>query len=216
MSKILPTGSSIYIATGYGSSKAISAFSNAAEGVMTLEASHGIIVGDVMEITSGWGRASGRIARAKTVATNDVTAEGINTASTTLFAAGSGTGSVREITGWQEITQLKELNSSPGQQEYTDVSDFKDTVRKRVPTVRGASETNIVVYDDPSLAFYAYVIAAHEGQTPVACKIVLPSGAPIYGNAYWTLDKMPKFQGRDALTAILTLSFDSELTRYTS
>ena len=98
MSVRVPNGSIVAIASGYGASKAMSALSNADPGVATLEASHGIATGEYMEVTSGWGRLSGKVVRAGTVATNSVPLEGIDTTLTSIYPAGGGTGSVREIT----------------------------------------------------------------------------------------------------------------------
>ncbi len=61
MSVQLPNGSIVSIASTYGTLKTMSAISNAAEAVATLEASHDVVENDILEITSGWSKLSGRI-----------------------------------------------------------------------------------------------------------------------------------------------------------
>jgi hypothetical protein len=81
MGKTLSTGAILSIAKTYGTSSNMTAITNAAEAVATLAAGHGVVVGDFLEVTSGWDLLNGRIVRAKTVATNDITFETINTTS---------------------------------------------------------------------------------------------------------------------------------------
>ena len=75
MSVTIATGTTFAYASTYGSSANMTAITNASEAVATLGAGHGVVVGDYLEVTSGWDRLTGRIVRAKTVATNDVTFE---------------------------------------------------------------------------------------------------------------------------------------------
>jgi hypothetical protein len=109
MAVIAAQGLQLSIASAFGSQFTISALTNASEGVATLSASHGVTVGDLIEITSGWKRLNQRVVRAKTVATNDVTLESVNTTSTTDYPAGEGVGTGREITTWTSISQLTPL-----------------------------------------------------------------------------------------------------------
>ena len=107
MSVQLPNGTTFAIATAYGTSKNMTAVTNASTGVATLEASHGISTGDFFEVTSGWSRLTNKIVRATlTTDATDVEFDGYDTSSTTIYAAGTGTGSVREISGWTQLQQI--------------------------------------------------------------------------------------------------------------
>ena len=92
MSVKLPNGSLVYIASGYGAAKTMSVLTNASEAVATLEAAHGVVEGDFIEVTSGWSRLTNKIVRAGTISTNDVQLDLYDTTSTTIYAAGAGTG----------------------------------------------------------------------------------------------------------------------------
>jgi Phage tail tube protein, TTP len=213
MSITLAVGTQVQIATGYAAVKAMSALSNANPGVATLAASHGIIVGDYFEITSGWGRADGRIARASAVAT----IEGLDTSSTARYPAGTGTGSVREITGWTTITQITEdgLQVSGGGQQYSNTTTLDDVVSKKIPTTRDAIDISLKLFYDASLAWWATVMAASDSATPTALRLVFPNGAKLVANAYWSLQQVPTIEDKTLRTAI-DLSFSAAPITYTT
>ena len=99
MAITIATGTQIAIASTYGASVAMSALSNASESVATLAGGHSVVVGDFLEVTSGWDLLTGKIVRVKTVATNDITFESIDTTSTSNYPNGTGTGSMCRTCG---------------------------------------------------------------------------------------------------------------------
>jgi len=214
MGKTLSTGAILAIAKTYATSSNMTAITNAAEAVATLAAGHGVVVGDYLEITSGWGLLSGMIVRAKAVSTNDVTLEGVATTDTTKYPAGSGTGSVRRITAWDNMSQVKGLSRSGGEQKWADATALEDVVETQMPTTRGAISLSIDVFDDPSLAWYASVQAASDAGTPYALRISLKSGAKIVANSYWSLMDVPDIQRDQILTTNIALSFAAKPKRY--
>lgn len=214
MAITLTTGTAIAIASTYGASVNMTAITNAAEAVATLAASHGVVVGDYLEVTSGWGRLDKRIVRAKTVAINDVTFEGINTSNTTTYPAGSGTGSIRRITAWTNMSQVQGSASSGGDLQYADITAIDDNVQKQAPTIRSAVNVNLTVFDDPALAWYTVVSAADEARTPVAVRMSFPNSSKLVANAYWSLQRTPSLQSNDSLKAQIGLSFCADPTRY--
>jgi hypothetical protein len=212
----LPNGSQIAIASTYGASKSMTAISNASAAVATLEASHGVIVSDILEVTSGWEDLEGRIVRASVVATNDVTFEAIDTTSTTVYPAGSGTGSVREITAWTNVTQILNTTGSPGEQQYYEYQLLSARRQSRVPTVRGASSLELSLADDTSQAWYAVVRAASDANTPTAMRVTLADGSLLFYNGYWSLSDVPEMTVNQAMTLACSFSLTGQLTRYAS
>lgn len=212
----LPNGATISLGATYGAVKQLSAFSNANPGVATLEASHGIIVGDVFEVTSGWSRANGNVYRASAVATNDVTVEGLNTLNTSMFAPGSGSGSIREVTAWQQITQVLDLNTSGGEQQFATYSPLEDDAEHQIPTVKSPILIKMKIGDDASLPHYAVLSAADADRQPRVLRIMLPSGSPIYFSAYVTLQKTPTLTKNEVMGLEVTLSLINQVTRYTA
>lgn len=214
MSVSLPNGAVIAIASGYGTSKTMSAVSNANPGVATLEASHGIVDGDFMEVTSGWSRLTGKIIKAGTVSTNDVPLLGMNTTSTTAYPTGAGVGSIREITGWTQVQQVLESSSTGGEQQFLEYQFLEDDAQKRIPTFKSAAGLTISIADDPSLAGYIAAEAANDDRLPRAIRITLPSGAVILYNAYISLNKTPSLTVNQLMAVQMTLSFLNEPVRY--
>jgi len=212
----LPNGSLIHIASGYGASKTMSAISNAAEAVATLEASHGVIVGDILEITSGWSRLTDKIVRVSAVSTNDVTLDDIVTTSTTIYPAASGTGSVREISGWTQLTQILQSSSSGGEQQFLEYQLLEGDAQKRIPTFKNAAGLTLSVADDPTLAGYILASTANDDRLCRAVRITLPDGSLLFYNAYISLNKTPSMSVNELMAVEVTLSLLAEPVRYSS
>ena len=214
MSITSAVGTSFAIASTYGTAATMSAISNANPAVATLSAAHGVIVGDIIEVTSGWDRLNGRLVRVSAVATNDVTLEGIDTSSTTNYPAGTGTGSVREITAWTQITQITaDFAVSGGGQQYADVTTLADRTQKRIPTVRDPIDITLPLFDDPSLSWYATVQTASDTSTLAGLRIVFPNNSRLLANGYWSLRKTPTVSD-STLRGEISISMSSDPTRY--
>ena len=214
MSITTVVGTTFAIASTYGTAFTVSAITNANPAVATLSAAHGVTVGDIIELTSGWDLLNGRIVRVSAVATNDITLEGIDTSSTTNYPAGTGTGTGREITAWTQITQVTaDYAVTGGSQQYADVTTIADRTQKRIPTVRDPIEFTLPFFDDPSLSWYATVSSVSDSSTATAVRIVFPNSSRLLANAYWSLQKTPTVED-STLRAQISLSLASEPTRY--
>jgi hypothetical protein len=214
MSITISTGAVFAIASTYGTVSAMSAITNATEAVATLAAGHGVVVGDYLEITSGWGRLNGQLVRAKTVVTNDVTLETINTVSTTNYPAGTGTGSVRRITAWTNLSQIKDSSVGGGAMAYADVTALDDVVARQVPTIRAPVSLSLTVFDDPALGWYSAVTTASDGAVATGLRITFPNNSKLVANAYWSLQKTPDIVKNEALTSKLDLTYAAAPVRY--
>lgn len=214
MAVAIPNGALVHIASGYGTSKSMTAVSNGNPGVATLEASHGIATGEIIEVTSGWSRLNNKIVKAGTVATNDVPLLGIDTTLTSIYAALGGVGSVREITGWTQLQQVMESSSSGGEQQFLEYQFLEDDAQKRIPTFKNASGLQFTIADDDTLAGFILASAANDDRLPRAVRITLPSGATIFYNAYISLNKTPSMNVNQLMSCQVTLSLLAEPTRY--
>lgn len=214
MAITLAVGTQIAIASTYAASSAMSAITNASEAVATLAAAHGVIVGDYLEISSGWDLLNGRIARAKTVATNDVTLELIATTSVVTYPAGTGIGSIRRITAWTTLSQITAgISVSGGDQQFADITSLSDRTQKQIPTTRSPVQVTLPVYDDPSLGWYSTVRTASETATSAAVRMTFPNSSKLVANAYWSLQQVPTIED-STLRATVNLSFVADPTRY--
>lgn len=216
MAFFLTNGTSYDIASTYGTAVNMTALSNASAAVATLAAGHGCVIGDVVEITSGWQRLNGRLARVSAVATNDVTLEGIDTTSTSLFPVGMGTGSVRRITAWTEISQVLEGSFSGGEQQFTDITSLADVVQREMPTTRSPVRLELTVGDDPALPWYTPVRAASRSHANTGLRVRLSNGARLLGNGVWAFPETPNLAKNEAIRTAISVALVSELTRATA
>jgi hypothetical protein len=215
MAVIAAQGLQLSIASAFGSPFTISAITNASEGVATLSASHGVTVGDLIEITSGWKRLNQRVVRAKTVATNDVTLERVNTTSTTDYPAGEGVGTGREITTWTNISQLTpDISVSGGGFRVAEITQLDDVRVKEKPILAEAVTLTFNYFWDPALPWLSAVeTAARSGQTyPFR---IVAGAAKIYGNAYWGYSSEPSVQNFLMVSSI-QLSAQADSITYTT
>jgi len=216
MSISLPNGAIVSIASGYGASKVMSVLTNANPAVATLEASHGVATGDYIEVTSGWSRLTDKIVRAGTVSVNDVPLEGYNTSLTSIYPAGTGTGSVREITGWTQLSQVLSSTSNGGEQQFLEYQLLESDAQKRIPTFKSAAGLTMSIADDPTLAGYILASTANDDRLARAVKVVLPNGAILLYNAYISLNKTPSLTVNEIMAVEVTLSLLNEPVRYAS
>ena len=117
MAVTLANGSIVQIATGLAAEKKITAISNAEEAVATCTA-HGLVNGDYVVIVSGWGGLNERVFRVTSVDANSFKLDGIDTRDLNKYPAGSGAGSCQKVSSWQQITQIMELSSEGGDQQF--------------------------------------------------------------------------------------------------
>ena len=210
----LATGTALAIATTYGTAVNMTALSNATEGVATLAGGHGVIVGDFLEVTSGWDLLNNRIVRVKTVATNDITFEGINTSSVTNYPAGTGTGTIRRITAWTTISQVQSFATAGGDLNFADITTIADKTQKQVPTTRSPQTLTMTVFDDPTLAGQIAAQAASDLSTPAAFRIVFPDASRMVINGYWSIKSAPDVNVNAPVTNELSFSALALSTRY--
>ena len=214
MSITLATGTQVAIASTYGTAVTMSALTNASAAVATLAASHGVVVGDFLEITSGWDLLNGRIARVSAVATNDITLESIDTSSTSRYPAGTGAGSIRRIGAWTTISQITAaISVSGGEQQFASITTLTDKTEKQIPTTRSPVQVTLPVYDDPALGWYSVVRTASESATNAGVRMIFPNASRLVANAYWSLQQVPTIED-STLRSSISVSFLADPTRY--
>lgn len=217
MAITLTTGTTLSVAKTYAASATFSAATNASQCQLTTDSAHSLAAGDYIEVSSGWGLLDQRVVRCATGTTGStIVLEGINTTNTTNYPAGAGAGRVRKVTTWSQITQVKTLSASGGEQQFADVTSIVDVVARQMPTIRGAVTMTVDVYDDPTLAWYADVSAADEARSPYGLLMSFPNGSKLVANAYWGLMRVPTMAQNEALMTQISLSYAAEPVRYGS
>lgn len=210
----LPNGTTFAIATAYGAAKNMTAVTNADPGVATLEVSHGISTGDFFEVTSGWSRLTNKIVKAGTVATNDVPLLGIDTTLTSIYPALSGTGTIREITTWTQVSQVLSSQTDGGEQQFVTYQFLESDAEKRIPTVKSAGGLTLSIADDATQPGFIALSEANDDRLQRAVKATLPDGSVLVYNAYISLNKTPSMSINEIMACECTFSFLAEPVRY--
>jgi Phage tail tube protein, TTP len=207
MSTSLGVGTQVAIASGFEAADVVSAVSNAGEAVCTVSVGHGLIDGDIVEVTSGWPLLNGRIARIKASGATSVTLEGIDTSSTTLYPAGEGAGSLRKVTGFTSIPLIADPTLSGGEQQYVDVPELAKPRTGKLPSEISAIDISFPVYFEatPSAGVTRVVAVAATG-TPAALRLTHPSGDKIYANGNWSIRRMPNISRAAARQSLVSFA----------
>jgi hypothetical protein len=212
----LPNGSIVSLASAYASLIAVSAISNAAEAVATLAEDHGLAIGDFVEITSGWNGIDGRIARVKASAATSVTFEGIDTANANRYPAGGSAGSVRKIMSWTQLSQVLEISTSGGEQQYASYSFLEDSEARQLPSEKSAMSITVSLGDDPTKPWYAALSEADEDREQRALRIVLPNASCLLYNAFVSFHKTPSLTKNNVMAVSAAFALAAPVTRYAS
>lgn len=216
MSASLPNGSIIKIGTAYGSDLTVSAISNANPGVVTSTA-HGLSNGDLVVMTSGWSKLNGKVVRVAGVTTNTFQLEGIDTSSTSLYPASSGTGTCKKVTTLTQISQILNSSTNGGEQQFLEYQFLESDAQTRIPTFKSAAGLTLTVADDPSLAGYIGAAAANDDRNPRAIEVRLASGSKIYYYGYVTINTTPTLTVNELMAVTMTISFiNPDPVRYSS
>jgi hypothetical protein len=212
----VPTGTTFFIASAYAASKTVTIVTNATEAVVTSTA-HGYSNGDIVEITSGWGRLNLRNFRIKSVATDTFVLEGADTTSTTLFPAGSGIGSVRKISTFTQITGVMNPQSSGGDPKTVTYKFVESDVDYSIND--GFSATNYTMeLDADSIggAGYTALKALTDVQTYTCLKMVTRSGSLIFQPCTVALNEAVRLQDGQINRVNVAYNGANRLTRYAS
>lgn len=216
MAVSLPNGVLLALATAYGTPVTMSALSNANPATATLTDSSTFANGDYVEVTSGWSRLNNRVARVTgwSASPETLQLEGINTTDTEDYPVGSGAGSLREITTFTQISQILELTSSGGEQQFVTYSFLEQDFESQLPTQQSPMSMTMVIADDPTLAGYIALKAAAEARDLVALRATLPDGSKILYNGYVSFNETPTMTKNQIMGVTATFSLQGRPVRY--
>jgi len=212
----VPTGSTFFIASTFASSKTTTIVTNASEAVVTATA-HGYTNGDIVEITSGWGRLNRRNFRIKSVTTDTFVLEGADTSSTTFYPVGTGLGSVRKITAFTQITTTMNPQSTGGDPKTVTYKYVESDVEYSINDgFTATSYTLELDADSIGSAGYTALKTLTEVQTDTSLKIVTRNGALIFQPCTVALNEAIRMQDGQINRVNVSFNGNNRLTRYAS
>ena len=212
----VPTGTTFFVASVIASSKTTTVVTNASEAVVT-SAAHGYSNGDIVEMTSGWGRLNRRVFRIKSVATDTFALEGADTTNTTFFPVGTGVGSVRKITTFTQITNVMNPQSSGGEPKTIAYKFVESDVEYSIND--GFSATSYTLEldaDSIGSAGYTALKTLTDVQTDTVMKMVSRSGALILVPCTVALNESVRLQDGQINRVSAAFNGNNRLTRYSS
>ena len=212
----VPTGTIFSLATVFAAAKAVSAISNAVEASVSCTA-HGYQVGDIVQLYSGWGRLNRRAAKVKSVTTDAFVAEGINTTNQEFYPLGSGGGTVRKITTFQQINKILNPSNSGGEAKNITVKFLESDVEENINDgFTAITETFDIDADEFGQASYAALVALSEVQTDTVLKKTLKSGSTIYTPCRVAFNENVKLADGSIMTNTVSINGNGRLTRYSA
>jgi hypothetical protein len=146
----IPNGSRVYVANKYADEITITAATNAAEAVLTVNAIGSIKAGDIVQIASGWKKMSG-VFRVKAAANTSITLESIDTTDKTVFPEGSAKGSLKKVEEWEAMPQVMTLSTEGGEQQTQEIQFLEDEQAETVDTFKnGITQVYTFAHDAKS------------------------------------------------------------------
>jgi len=209
----MPNGATFEIASAYGTAIPFTALTNAKPAVATA-AAHGLAEGDIIVVSSGWTRLNERALMVGEIASGTFALGGINTTNTQQYPAGSGIGSVREVTTFTEISQITELASSGGDQQFLTYGFLADDDDRQMPTTKNPITVTITVADDASKPYVAVCEEADDDKQPRALRLNLPGGDSIIYNGYVSITATPTMSRNNLMTRVISVALTGRPTRY--
>lgn len=215
MAAKLPDGAIVSLATTYASAITITAVTNANPGVASATA-HGLANGDLVYVVSGWSNLNNRVVRVASSAANTFALEGIDTSSTTLYPAGSGTGTVTKISAFTQVSQIMGFTTSGGDQQFANYSFLEQNFETQIPTIFSAQSISIDIADDPTLAGYIALKAASDARATRALKLAMPDGSFVLYQGYVSFNETPTLNKGQVMQVKCSFSLQSRPVRYAS
>lgn len=169
----LPNGAQIFVEVTREPAKAATVITNAKEPVFTIAAS-GYKTGDYVIVEeSSWGKLTSRILRVKSVATDAVTMEGVDTTDTNQFPTGA-TAQVAKLLTWIEIPCVQDLSQEGGEQQYYTYQCLSDDQEQQLPTFKSATSLTYNFADEFDNAIYPILRAADQSGKVTALRMFVP------------------------------------------
>lgn len=207
----LPNGSTFDFAATY-SEPVVATISNANPAVVS--ATNDYAKGDIVVLTSGWLKLSGRAFRVLSATADSVTLENVNTTDTTRYPLGTSAGTIRKVETWVNIPQITEVASSGGEQQFYQFGFLEEDEDRQIPTTKSPSTLTLTVADDPDQPFVPVVQEADELKEERVQRLNLVNGDIILYNSIATMSNTPTLTRNQLMVNTITLAQQGRITRY--
>lgn len=214
MSSMFPNGTIFAVSTGFGAPITVTATTNAAPAVAS--AASPPADDSIVLISSNWPDLNDRVAKTDNADLDSFELLGIDTTDTTRFPAGTGSGTVKVVSDWVNLSQVRQNTKSGGEQQYFTWQYLEDRSgrQRQRKTFKNAKSINILLDYDPALAWYDELSRLDKQQELQVLRATLPNGAVLFYAVDVAFDDDPSMTMNENMTNSATFSLNSELTRY--
>ena len=180
MSSQFINGAKYAVSTSLAAAIALTGITNADPAI----ASTGTLptAGDILLIRSGWEELNETAIRAASPAGGTFALEGFDATLTNRFPAGEGIGTYEKVAGWTSITQITDVNTTGGEQNYETYQYVGDAGRRqrKKPTFKNAMDLVLSMDYDPDAAWYQVMKDLDFAAEMVVIREILPNGDTFY------------------------------------
>lgn len=210
----VPTGTTFHIASAYAAAKTTTIVTNAAEAVVTCTA-HGYSTGDVVEISSGWGRLHRRVFEITNLTTDTFKLNLADTSNTNFFPAGLGVGTVRKVTTFTQIVQVLSATSNGGDPKTVNYNYIESDVDYSINNGFNATGYTLQVdADSVGTAGYTAMKTLTDVQTDTCLKMISRNGSRLFQPCTVALNESVQLQDGQINRVTATFNGNNRLTRY--
>lgn len=209
----LPNGSTFDFAETYSDDVTITEISNANPAVATA-AGHTFKQNDIVVVTSGWVKLTGRSFKVGAVVGDTFVLTGVNTLNEQSYPDGTSAGTAKNVTKWVNIPQITEVASSGGEQQFYQFGFLEEDEDRQIPTTKSPSTLTLTVADDPSQPYVPVVEAADELKEERVQRLNLVNGDIILYNSIASITNTPSLTRNQIMVRTITLAQQGRVTRY--
>lgn len=214
MSSMFPNGTIFAVSTALGAAIPFTALSNAINAVALAAAPPADE--SIVMIASNWPDLVDRVARTDNSDVDSFELIGIDTTDTLRYEPGEGAGSVRVVTDWVNLSQVRESTKAGGEQQYFTWQYLEDRSgrQRQRKTFKNAKSITILLDYDPALAWYEQLSTLDESGELCVLRATLPNGAQLFYAVDVAFDDDPSLTMNENMTNSATFSLNSKMTRY--
>lgn len=155
--------------------------------------------------------------RVKTQTADSFVAEGIDTTNPEFFPAGSGGGTARKVTTFQQINKILNPNNSGGEAKTVTVKFLESDVEENINDgFTAITETFDIDADEFGKQSYNALVSLSEVQTDTVLKKALKNGSQIYTPCRVALNENVKMADGSIMTNSVSINGNGRITRYSA
>ena len=121
---------------------------------------------------------------------------------------------MRSITGWIQIQQITNLETSGGEMQFAEYSFLENDYNSQIPTTKSAQSMTLTIGDDPSLPGYKKLQKVAETRKKWAVRFWMPDKSEILYNGYISVNETPSTTKDEIMTVAATVSLIAPPIRY--